>query len=481
VSTFQSFQQHREITLSRSAELLADLPDLKALMTTRDSATIQDGSLRLWTLARSDLFVLADPAGRVVALHTSTPGFNRGMAQESLLGSLQQDGVSFWWFGAGHLYQVFLQPVYFGAPSGNSPLGVLAVGHEVNDNTAREVSRVAASDVAFWRGDTLVVSTLSLQHEAELARYIPGSSRAAAFAPQQVQLGNERFLVTFMDLAPGARQPVRLSVLISYDKSMVFLDSLNRLLVLLGALAILAGSGLAFLISLTMTRPLARLAAGTRALGKGDFDYSLAVRGSDEVAEVAGAFERMRENMRRAQSQLLDAERMATIGRMASSISHDLRLPLSAVVANAEFLCETGLGAAEREDLYQEIRSAVARITDLVDSLLEFSRDRESLRCGYGRVEAVVESAVRNVRSRPEFQDLEISVSCAGLDETWFDPKRIERGLTNILLNACEAVPPESGKVAMDLRQTDGLLEIRVVDNGPGVPEKIRDILFQPL
>src|SRR5881394_3245298 len=71
VSTFQSFQQEQESTLSHSADLSANLPDLRALMTTHDETTIQDGSDALWHLAGSDLYVLADPTAKIVAVHTN--------------------------------------------------------------------------------------------------------------------------------------------------------------------------------------------------------------------------------------------------------------------------------------------------------------------------------------------------------------------------------------------------------------------------
>ena len=121
-----------------------------------------------------------------------------------------------------------------------------------------------------------------------------------------------------------------------------------------------------------------------RALEKGDFTYALDARGGDEAAEVTGAFNRMRSSLRKTQQELLEAERLATIGRMASSISHDLRHSLAAIVANAEFLCESRLSSDQREELYQEIRAAVNQMTDLIDSLLEFSRTRESLHPTYG-------------------------------------------------------------------------------------------------
>src|SRR5689334_11670327 len=107
VGTFQNFQRQRQNTLARSAELLADLPTLRAQMTTHDEATIQDASNELWRLAGSDLFVLADRAGDVVALHTTTPGFDREMAQQNIKASLEQEEAGHWWFGSGHLYEVF--------------------------------------------------------------------------------------------------------------------------------------------------------------------------------------------------------------------------------------------------------------------------------------------------------------------------------------------------------------------------------------
>src|SRR5690348_13211318 len=129
VSTFQNFQRERELTLSHSAELLADLPNLRALMTTQHEATIQDASSALWQLAGSDLFVLADRTGRVVALHTASPGFTRDMAQQSLGTSLGQQRADHWWFGEQHLYEVFLRPIYFGPQAENRLLGFLVVGY----------------------------------------------------------------------------------------------------------------------------------------------------------------------------------------------------------------------------------------------------------------------------------------------------------------------------------------------------------------
>jgi signal transduction histidine kinase len=480
VSTFQNFQRERELTLTHSAELLADLPNLRALMTTQHAATIQDASNSLWRLAGSDLFVLADRSGRVVALHTVSPGLTREMAQQSLASALNQQGPEHWWFGGRHLYEVFLKPIYFGPAAENRLLGFLVIGYEIDDRVASQVSRIAASQVVFYYGDAIVRSTLTPAQEAELARQRAVPSAPAVSGPEALQLGDERFLGTSVELAGRGTPSVRLNVLKSYDQATAFLDSLNRLLLGLGFVAVVGGSALVFLISHTFTRPLGNLVSGVRALERGDFTYALDAHGGDEVAEVTGAFNRMRDSLLKTQQELLEAERLATIGRMASSISHDLRHSLAAIVANAEFLCESRLSTDQREELYQEVRVAVNQMTDLIDSLLEFSRTRESLHPTYGNVKDSVDREVQAIRSHPEFHRIPISVSQHGNSTGWFDPRKLERALYNLLLNACEAVVANGGSIDVALREISGGVEIRVCDNGRGIPESVRGRLFEP-
>ncbi len=480
VSAFHNFQEQREVTLERSAALLADLPNVRALMTTHDPATIQDASRDLWHLAGSDLLLLADSSGKVMALQATPQEITVREGQDFFPLVVSREETRHWWYVEGHLYEVFLQDIYFGPASGHQVLGYLLLGYEIDDHVARDLSRVAASEVAFRYGDSIVRSTLKPAQEAELLRAAP---RTAAGGPPQgdlIRLGEERFLATAVDLPTPGTPALNLWVLKSFDQATAFLSSLNELLLALGLTAVLAGSLLVFLISHTFTRPLENLVAGVRALEQGDYAYPLQVRGGDEVAEVTGTFDRMRRNLQKTHRELLDAERLATIGRMASSISHDLRHSLAAVMANAEFLCESNLTPGQREDLYAEIRIAVDQMTDLIESLLEFSRTRESLRPSYGDVRSAVDRAVQGVKAHPEFQRIRIRITGEGSTEGWFDFKKLERALLNLLLNACEMVPAESGKIEIGLRRKGENLEIRIEDNGPGIAEAVRDRLFEP-
>jgi signal transduction histidine kinase len=483
VSAFQDFRHERETMLTSNVALLADIPLTRAIMTSTDPVTIQDASQDVWQHARSssDLFVLVDRSGKVVALHTKTPGFTREAAEKYFQQSLDDDqgNASHWWFGEHHLYQIFVQPIYRGSTTEGTLLGFLVVGYEINDRLATEFSKVAGGQVVFSYGNEAVATTLNTSQAqgASIQNLVAGTVQGDA---RDIEIGKEHFLATSLLLSGSGATPVRFIVLGSYDQATKFIDQLNRYLLLLGLAAILVGSGLVFFLSHTFTRPLANLVGGVRALETGDFHHPLDPRGGDEVAELTRAFERMRASLLKTQRDLLESEQLATIGRMASSISHDLRHSLAAIVANSEFLCDSHLTPAQREELYSEVRTGVNLMTDLIDSLLEFARTRESLNPSYASVSETIQRAVQAVRLHPRHHNRSINMLTSGPLTGWFDSRKLERALYNLLLNACEAAPAVGGSVEVTAAEIGGAITIAVSDNGPGIAESIRERLFHP-
>src|SRR5690348_7075945 len=126
---FANVQHQRELELSRTAAMLAELPTLKALMTSDDPLTIQDGSEPFWKLAGSDLLLLAGPGGRILGLHVLRPGASSQLIQGDLERSLERNEEAAWWYADGQLYWVFLRPISAGSGSDLKPLGVVAVGY----------------------------------------------------------------------------------------------------------------------------------------------------------------------------------------------------------------------------------------------------------------------------------------------------------------------------------------------------------------
>jgi signal transduction histidine kinase len=478
VETFRNVQREREITLAHSAELIADLPSLKALMTSHHAPTIQDASGEMFRLSGGDVFALLDSSGHLVGFHTRSPGISREQAEQLYQNRGTLEEPLQWWFAGGHLYEVFLEPIYIGLRTNNSVLGEVAVGYEINDQVARQVSKVAASEVAILCQQALVVTTLNPTQAAEFSggvqqETIPG-------LPTDLKLGNENFVVASLVLNPHESPPVTMFVMKSYDQAAEFLNRLRRLLLAVGLGAVFLGSVLVYITSRTFTRPLEKLVEGVRALGKGDFGYPLQAAPVGEVAALTVAFTRMRDSLQDAQHRLLASERLATIGRMASSISHDLRHPLTAVLANAEFLSDATLSAPQREELYLEIRVAVNRLTDLIDSLLELSRPAESLTVVDAQVERTASRAIELIRAHPEFQKVTVGIESSGLHRAQYDPRKMERVFYNLLLNACQAVQARGGHVAVTIEDIDDHLMIRISDNGPGVDNSVHDRLFQP-
>ncbi len=224
VETFRNLQREREAELGRSAELMADLPNLKALMTSRHAPTIQDASREMFELSDGDLFALLDSTGQLMGFHTRTPGITHAQAQQLVEGRALQGQPLQWWFAGGHLYEVRLEPIYFGPHDNNSLLGTVAVGYEMNQGVARQVAQVAASQVAILCGPTVVVSTLNADQAEQLRSILP--SQPAVHGQADWKLGKEKFVVTSLSLNPSETPPVTMIVLKSYDQATAFLDQL---------------------------------------------------------------------------------------------------------------------------------------------------------------------------------------------------------------------------------------------------------------
>jgi len=174
-------------------------------------------------------------------------------------------------------------------------------------------------------------------------------------------------------------------------------------------------------------------------------------------------------------------ESLSAVSRMVALVSHDLRHPLTAILANAESLAQPHISEIERNELYQEIRCAVDRMNELVSSLLECSRGRDTLRPCARNIVDTVERAIRMTSVKQEFRRIIIKHHHEGTAQGWFDSNRLERVVANLVLNACEAVSPNSGRIVINTTGDQACLQISVWDNGPGIPPAIGTPFLNPL
>jgi signal transduction histidine kinase len=477
---FESVQQERERDLSRTAAMLAELPTLKALMTTEHALTIQDASRPLWELAGSDLFVLANPNGRVLGFQVRKTGWTPELAERDLGKSVEQGESSAWWYANGQLYWVFLRPIVAGAETNQRQLGILAVGYQVDSTVAEQLSLVAASQIALTAGDDVIASTLRPQAVSELQRWITRKETSASTVTRQLMLGSDQYEMASVLIHNGPPTPIRCYVLMSLEPANILLQRLNRMIVILVLSAVLFAALILTFVSRTITRPLDNLLAGVRALGGGDYAYSITPRGSSEVVELGEAFSKMRGELLASQQRWRANERVAALGRAASSISHDLRHYMAAVVANAEFLYEADKLKMNRDEIYQEIKMASEQMVDLLDSFRELAREESSITPAPALLDQIVRHAVETVIARPELRSRKVKLSDSGPTNGVFDAKKMERAFFNLVLNACEAAPDGTGAITIDICSSDDSFDVRIADNGPGIPAAIRESLFDP-
>ena len=172
---------------------------------------------------------------------------------------------------------------------------------------------------------------------------------------------------------------------------------------------------------------------------------------------------------------------LPSLRTIVAGMSHDLRTPLAAILANVEFLCEANLSEKERDELCEEIRLSVDCMNNLVSDLLECSKWGELLRPEIANIVETTERVIRMVGARPAFRRISITHRHQGSSIGWYNSRLLERAIANVVLNACEAVSPESGKVAITTLGGRTCLRIEVWDNGPGIPAEIQSSVFQPL
>jgi signal transduction histidine kinase len=477
---FETVQRQMQLQLSRTASLLAEIPTLKALMTTEDAPTIQDGSIPFWKLAGSDLFLLANPAGRVVALDVTQTGLDREAA-EGYLKTFMSDGQdTAWWYSGGRLYWVFLRPILAGSGNNAKVLGLVAIGYETNSRIAEQLGFVAESKIVLLADNRIIASTFSPEEEAIIQSRINAKEILPGTGISNVDVGNDTYQAAKVTLQARPPLPVECYVFIPLARPMAFMRQLNRTILVVGLATIVLASLLLRFVSGTITHPLNNLVAGVRALAAGDYTYSITPRGSSEAVELAESFSKMRGELLAFQRKQIETERVAAVGRAANSISHDLRHHLAALVANAEFLYEAEKLRLDRNEVYREVQTASEQMTELLDSLRDLAREQRDISPVNSSMDHCVRRAIQAARTRPQWRDRDIRINETGDMTGVFDPQKMERALLNLALNACEAVSNRQGKISFDIVSTQDTFEIRVSDNGPGIPAAIRNNLFDP-
>lgn len=260
-------------------------------------------------------------------------------------------------------------------------------------------------------------------------------------------------------------------------------------------------------------QPLKHLKDGTRELADGNLGYQLDVHSTDEAGELATSFNRMSLQLRAAHEEIvswaktledrveqkthelkaahehvLHVEKMATIGKMAAVVAHEINNPLSGILTYAKLLrkwIERGEAATTKkidaEQSLDLIASESRRCGDLVRNLLTFSR-QAPMNIQTADLNVVVERCVRLVTHQLQMHGVELHLDLpSGLPHMQCDPAQIEQVVLALVLNANDAMP-HGGNLWLSTRLCEGVpeLAIQVRDDGAGIPADLIPHLFEP-
>jgi len=268
------------------------------------------------------------------------------------------------------------------------------------------------------------------------------------------------------------------------------LREVRLVLILVGAGGFLLGILGATVLARRITRPLHKLVDGTVRISKGDFSRSIDIPPGDEIGDLARSFNEMtgqllqtRERMDAANRRLVQAEKLASIGRLAATIAHEIRNPLTSVKLNIQKVAEDArLDETEREHIGLSMEG-IGQIEKFIKELLNYTRVAD-LSLERFPLEQVFEESFKMLKDSLVRKGIRLERDFApGLPAVLVDGDKMRQVFLNILRNAEEAL--EAGgriDVAMDMAVERGQrkVRVRISDDGPGIPDKDRDNIFEP-
>jgi signal transduction histidine kinase len=290
---------------------------------------------------------------------------------------------------------------------------------------------------------------------------------------------------------PGAETKwASVKIGISLEPMYAKLREIQKVLLLIGAGGFLLGIAGAALLARRISRPLHRLVDGTVRISKGDFSQAIAISSGDEVGDLARSFNEMtgqllhaRERMEDANRKLVQHEKLASIGRMAATIAHEIRNPLTSVKLNVQKIAEEE-GFAETVKAHLDLTlEGIDQIERFIKELLNFTRVQE-LSLERFPPEQVIEESLKMLRDVLAQKKVAVETTFAeGLPPILVDGDKMRQVFLNVIRNAHEAL--EAGgkiSIACDTVEEGGRMKVRVriADNGPGIPEKDRESIFEP-
>ena len=261
------------------------------------------------------------------------------------------------------------------------------------------------------------------------------------------------------------------------------------MLLLIGSVGLLIGVLGALLLAKRITGPLKKLVEATVKISKGHFSQRINITSQDEIGNLARSFNKMsrqllqaRKKEETANQKLIQAEKLASIGRISAGIAHEIRNPLTSVKLNIQKLMQSdNLNEVEKEHLNIS-QEGIKYMEKSIKDLLDFTRASE-LELARFSIEQILEESVKTLADSLALKKVTLKKNFQDeLPQVLVDGDKLRQVFLNILRNAYEAVD-EGGEITISLsllkERSRKIIKVVMSDNGCGIPDKERDVIFE--
>ena len=473
-------QQDLTESFTAVAQLVAEVPQLKAAVDTGDPRTVQDIAKEYLAPLNVELYVVTGRTGAVLA--ASQPDVADLNATRFAPGSIGR--VSTWTTHQRGLMQVISVPLFIDAGGVREVLGRLSIGFFVDDAVASRMRELTGSQLAFVADGRVLASSLPAAERPGLA------ARVTSGGLFNVQLGDEEYLALARPMTTaGQSDGQTMTVLMrSRTERLRVLRTLRAGLGGILVVTVLLATVLSYLVARTMTRPLAAVTSAMRDVAAtGDLTRKVTVRSrawDDEDARLlASAFNTLTDSISRFQREAAHKDRLSSLGRLSAVIAHEIRNPLMIIRASLASLWRDEVSATERREALADIDEETKRLNRIVTEVLDFSKPIrfELAEVQVNDVCRASSTAAWAGSSAPPVQlDLDPQIPSVTTDA-----ERLRTALVNILTNArhaVETVTPGSAEppVVLSTRRQADRIAVTVRDRGPGIAAEDMAHIFDP-
>ncbi len=200
----------------------------------------------------------------------------------------------------------------------------------------------------------------------------------------------------------------------------------------------------------------------------------------DEKGELASVIEYIKDitEERRLQEQLIQSEKLAGIGILASGVAHEINNPLTGIIGMAEILLEEE--SAENKDYVKDVMNCAQRIGEIVKGLKSYSRAAREGEHSLVDLNEVLEESLKMVRLALKKSPVEVIKKFEPIEKIQANMGEIQQVFTNLITNAFQAVDGKGGELVLSTRSFKSSVEVKVSDNGQGIPQKYLKQIFDP-